>query len=119
MAPLVDVANILSDEMTNHRSIDVPDEVRSKNEAAIHGHENIETTPTARPGDLLAQQRNTRGDAPGGIPRTIARAHAIGPSAITVPRCVLSILMRAPMRRRPRGENLQRQKRERESAAQG
>ena len=76
--------------MANDGSVDVADEVGGKNKAAIHGHDNIEAAAPARSGNLLTESRDTRGDSSGGKPRAIARAHAMGPPAITVSDCILS-----------------------------
>src|SRR5262249_42108565 len=90
MATLFDVTNILANEMANHWSVDVTDEVRGEDESSIHGHDDVEAATSAGFRNLLAQRRYTRGDSPSGIPRTIARAHGMGPSAITNSSRILS-----------------------------
>jgi len=90
VAAVMNIPDVLPNEMANHWAIDVADEISGKYKAAIHVHHNIESASSIGSRNVLTEHRDACRDSAGGIARSIARAHELGPSAVTDPRRILS-----------------------------
>src|SRR5215470_6378176 len=71
---VLNVADILANKMANYRDANMPDQIRSENEAAIQRNYHIQA-PFVGPSDFFAESGYPCGNAPGRIGRGSPGAH--------------------------------------------